>query len=640
MAEEADAQATYSIDLEDNTSGAAESAANALATLQKQIKGDTAELANMQRAMKNLQGGTSVNIEQFKKLRDQIDAKKSAIAQAQSAYINLGGNFAKGKQGAQSFSERLAALGVTAKGMPGPLGGMVGSLESLKGLLGGGALALGVVALSAALVALAAAAVLAMGALLKYGVAQANARRGELLQLEGLTKMRNWYGLAAGNAGEMQSAIDAVSGSTALGREKLAGYTGELYKMGLRGKNLELALEGAAIKGAVLGDEGAKSFMHWAAGANMAGQSVKRLTDDVKARFGGVAAAQLLDLNVQTEKLRENFGQLFSNLHIEELLKGLASITALFSQSTMTGRALRNIVSLMLQPLIDATTAAAPVMKRFFQGLVIGALLVTIAVLQVRKWFRQTFGDSEVLKGMDLQKAALYAGITAVGLFGVAFVAMGALVVGALAAAMPFIWAAVTAVGALAVSGLVLAAPFILGAIAIGALVAAGLALYDLWKEVDWTELGSAIVDGIVGGVKSGAKWVIDAVSDLGANAMTALKEKLGIASPSKAFARLGLAIPEGLESGVEAGTPAAKGAVGRMVDVPRIPAAPDARGGDARAPAGAKPSSITLNLGGITITSAATSASELADGLERELTRVLENVAAQLGAFVPRGAS
>jgi hypothetical protein len=261
-------------------------------------------------------------------------------------------------------------------------------------------------------------------------------------------------------------------------------------------------------------------------------------------------------------------------------------------------------------------------------------------VLQVRRWFRRTFGDSEVLAGMDLQKTALYAGVAAVGLLGTAFVVMGALLVGALVAAMPFIWAAVVAVGALALNGLILAAPFILGAVAIGALVAAGYQLYRLWKEIDWKSLGTAIVDGIVGGLKSGAKWVIDAVSDLGTKAMDALKAKLGIASPSRAFARLGLAIPQGIESGVETGTPAARSAVARIVDVPRIVDEAPAPAAGARADRGTGPSKIEINLGGVNITTAATSASELAEGLERELTRVLGTVADQLGIRVPRGAS
>ena len=43
-----------------------------------------------------------------------------------------------------------------------------------------------------------------------------------------------------------------------------------------------------------------------------------------KARFGGVAKAQMLSLGVQSKKLRENFQQLFSGLKIERFLEALA----------------------------------------------------------------------------------------------------------------------------------------------------------------------------------------------------------------------------------------------------------------------------------------------------------------------------
>ena len=263
----ADAKATFQVDLVDWTSGPAASAAKALQQLQRQIEGDQKALAAMQKAMRNLQGGGAKFADDVKKLKTAIEAKKAAIAQSQASFIALGGKLGdfKRKSPKAMFDELRAAAGQ----MPGPIGGFAASLSKLKEFFSANALAIGIAATAAALLALAAAAAAATAALLKYGIAQASARRNELLRLEGLTKMRNWYGIAAGNAGEMQSAIDRVSGSTVLGRDKLEQYTSQLYRMGLRGENLGLALEAAAIKGAVLGDEGAKSAMGWAAGLAM-----------------------------------------------------------------------------------------------------------------------------------------------------------------------------------------------------------------------------------------------------------------------------------------------------------------------------------------------------------------------------------
>jgi hypothetical protein len=620
---ERDEQATYAINLEDGTSGPAESAAAALRSLQRQMQADTAELAALQKAMRNLQGGTSVNIAQFRQLREQIELKKQAIAGAQSSFLGLGGSASDMTKKLNPARSGFMRMKETADQLPGPLGGVLGGFAKLKDLLAGNLMTVGLVAIAAGLIAITAAAVAATASLLKYGIAQANARRSELLRIEGLTKMRSWWGLAAGNAAEMQTSIDRVSASSSLGRDKIAGYSAELYRMGLRGENLSLALEGTAIKAAALGDEGAKGFMGLAAGAALAGGSLKRLADDVRARFGRVAAAQMLDLDVQAAKLRESFAALWTGIDVEPLLKAVSSVTGLFSQATWSGRALKAVVATVFRPMIGAIEYLAPIVKRFFQGMIIGALGFAIVIARVRKWFRETFTDGEVMGGMTAQKAALYAGVAAVALLGLAFAATGVIIVGALIAAMPFIWAAVVAVGALALKAIILAAPFLLGALAVGALVATIYQLYRLWKEIDWTDLGKSIVDGIVNGLKSGAKWVIDTIKNLGKDAVGAFKSALGISSPSKAFAKLGLEIPAGVASGIESGAGDANAAAADMVGVP---SAGKAGGG-----------AVTINAP-ITINSSAQNASGMVADLERELVSMLERVAIQIGAAVPGG--
>jgi hypothetical protein len=438
--------------------------------------------------------------------------------------------------------------------------------------------------------------------------------------------MRNWFGIAAGNAKEMQGAIDQVSGATTLGRDKLVGYTNELYRMGLRGDRLKLALEAAAIKGSALGDEGAKSAMHWAAGLSMAGGNLKKFTDDIKARFGGIVAAQMLDLNVQAAKLKENFALLFTELHIDGVLQALQGVTQLLSQSTYSGQALKAIVSEIFKPLVGAIEWAGPIAKRFFQGLIISALQVGIVVLKLRNWFREAF-DTQSMRGIDLTTAALWAGRSALLAVAAAVVLTGGLIITALVFAMPFIWAAVTAVGALAISGLIAAAPFILLAAAFGLAVATGYQLAKLFQEIEWEELGTSLVNGIVNGVKNRAQWLKDAVMELGQDAMKSLKETLGIASPSKEFARLGLAVPEGFEEGVRQGTPDAHAAVGELGA-----AEPSAGGGGAAARSSG---SATLTFGDIIIQGGdGKSGTDLAREFREALQRELEGVAIQLGAI------
>lgn len=613
MAEEQ--SATFALDLDDGISGPAESAIDALNKLQSQMKRDSQELANLQKAMRNLQGGTTVNIQQFRALKQAIDAKKGAIAEAQSAFISLGGRFdATGSKG-RAFADRLKELQATTQTMPGPIGGLMSSLGRLKELVGGSAMVVGLAALAAGFVALTVAVVGATAALLKYGIAAAGARRSEALRLEGLTKMRNWFGLAAGNASEMQAAIDRVSGSTTLGRDKLEQYTGELYRMGLRGQNLSSALEAAAIKGSVLGDAGAKSAMGWAAAMAWSGKSVQRFADDVKARFGGIVAAQMLDLDVQAHKMRENFGALFSGLKIDALLRAISSVTSLFGQSTASGRALRSIMQTLFQPMVDAIAYVAPIVKRFFQGILIGGLVVGIGLLYVRKIWRQVFGSKDLVDSGYLMRVALGMGVAAAV---------------ALTVVLAPLVAAVAAIGA----------QFYLAAVAGSFLWKWIGKAYDAVVSVDWIGAGKAIVNGLVSGVKSAGKWLLDTVGKLGTDALKAIREKLGIASPSKEFARLGIEIPRGLEAGIERGAPDARAAVANVVEAPAAPARAAASPSSPAAARAGGPTTVTINLGGITIPVAERpDAESVVAELERRLADILEGVAIQLGAALPGGA-
>lgn len=641
-----DASASFAIELEDGTSGAANAAANALQTLRGQIDGDTKALAAMQRAMKNLQGGTVVNVQQFKALQAGIAAKRGAIAEAQSSFIALGGTFAKTGGGTKALESRFAAMIEQSKGMPGPLGMLVAKFQALSKAVGGGAIALGLVGIVAGLALLVAATAKAIASLYHYGIAQADARRSELLRLEGMTKLRNYWGVAAGNAADMQQAIDQVSASSALGRDRIAAYSDQLYKMHLRGANLTAALEGVAMKASVQGDAQASMFAQWAAGANMTGQSVKRLADDVKARLGGIAAAQMLSLTVQAEKQHESFAALFSGLKIEAFLKGQAAVKGLLSQSTNSGKALKAILTTMLQPLIDAATKAQPIIKRFFQGMIIGALRIGIALLEVRNWFLRTFGAPDVLKGFDKQNAALLVGEATVGLLaaglGVASVAAAALSVKLTAMLIPALWGLVRGAGALALEGLVIAAPFLLAAAAIFAVINTGRLLYQLWQEIDWKGLGTSMWQGITAGLKSGAKWVQNAAKSLAKSVTASFKEALGISSPSRVFARLGIAIPMGIGMGVQAGAPMARRQVADIIQptFPRLgqSGAQGGAGEQSRGAIGGNTSSVQI--GEIHVHAPTSDPQGMAAAFKDELARVLEGVAIQLGAAAPDGAT
>jgi len=554
MASGSEAVARFSLEMDSNASSVAGDSSRALADLQTQIQGDTVALREMQKALRNLQGGSAVNIQVARDLKDRIAAQKATIASTTQQYVQMGGTFKDIGKGGKDAGAGLKNLGELVQAAPGPLGKLTSSLGGLEGALAGGALAAGLVAVAAAIVAVAAAAVVGTAALLKFGVGVADARRSELLHLDALTKLRYGYLRLAGGfqpaadkASFLQSTIDSVSSSVALGRDEVSKYADELYRTGLRGGNLQAALEGVAITSATQGETAAAAFKGMALGAGLAGKSIKALSDDVKARLGGIAAAQMLSLDVQSKKLHESFAMLFSGLKIDKLLSGVKQITDLFSQSSASGKALKALIEGLFGPLIDQVSGPASLLvKRFFQGMIIAALQVGIVILKLRNWFRETFGDTKLFKNLDLMRLAVAAGEIALYSLASAVVITGVALAGlAVAMLLPF-----------AVVGL-LAYGIYRGVKALGSLAIAA------------TEAGTNIVKGLVDGIKSGANWVITAIENLGTSAMKAFRAKLGIASPSRVAMRSAIEVPRGVAGGIRQGQPEVHRAVQSLVVMP-----------------------------------------------------------------------
>lgn len=637
----ADEKVTYGVVVEDDASGAALSAAAALRKLDEAIQDDTKSLAALQKQMKNLQGGSSVNVDSFRKLQAQIDATKNRIASSQQKVIDLGGGLGKMADKGKGAGAGFKALAGQAQSMPGPIGGVVSRLQALRSALAGGAISLGIVAIAAALAALSVAAIAATRALYNYGVAQADARRSELLRLEGLTKMRFFFQRVPGNAKEMQNAIDQVAAKTPVAREQVAKYSDELYRMGLRGDALTKTLEGVAIKSATQGEEAANTFAGWAAGANLAGHSVDKLVDNVKARLGGIAQKQMQSLTVQTMKQKEAQDALFSGLDIDKWLGGWKDVRDLLTQATASGRALKLMVSSLLQPLINASASGTPVVKRFFQGMIIAGLHVLIAVLTLRNWFKKTFGDRELFGGME--KFAVFMGkFVAAGTLGTLVVLLGAFAAAVTAIVGPVL-SVFYAVHKLWNMFIELQSLF-----EAGKFVEAGLLFFDTLFDTlmstvpGWfVNLGAEIVGGIIKGM--GGTELIDTAKKMANDMLVGFSGILGIESPSKAFARLGKEIPAGVEQGIEAGAPEAKREAQQMVDASAPELGPRGAPGGALAPGGAAAAmkgGTTITIEQVVVQATSDKPEQLASDFRRELEKVLEDFAHELGAPEPEPAS
>jgi hypothetical protein len=592
----AEDQAKFAVVLEDKTSGAAASAAEALEKLRGSIKRDTQELAAMQSAMKRMQSGTSVNVEAFRELQGRIEAQKNKIAEAESKFVTLGGRFGTTAKGAKAAADKTKSLGETMGKLPGPLGRVGGGLSGLVGQFG--SVKMGALAVVAAIVAVGVAALAAGAKLAAFGLESGNARRSQELHFEAISRMRRGLMGMRASSGEVMGAIDQVAGSTATSREQVARFAEILQRGGVRGANLTTALRAAATKAAALGDDAGAAFAQMAVGASRSGASIDRLADDVQARFGGVAARKLLDLGVLTTKLKENWDALFDGLNLEPLLGMFREVVGFFSQSTATGRALKAIITALFQPLIDSAGEGTPIVKRFFQGIVIAALQVTIVLLRVRNFFRNAF-DGTVVSRISMMKVALYAGALAFGAFAVAALAGIAIIVSAIA---------------------VLTAPFVFIGVAIYATVRAMRALWNAGRDVaaGFVNIGGQLVTGLINGIRNGIGRAKEAVRELGRGAISTLREVLDIHSPSRVFAQLGRQIPAGVSVGVDSGAEGANASVANMVDVPGSLGGGGARG------------AVSISIGDVHVNGG--NSAEIAENLRDELARVLEGLALTMG--------
>jgi hypothetical protein len=630
-------EAAFTLALNNEMSTAANDAAGALENLRDKIAKDTAEIGQLNKVLRNLKaagGGAAV---EMRRIKEELNSKRVALAASQAAVVKLGGALGDtGKKG-HAFAEIIAH----ARGMPGPIGAVARAFTWVQKNVTSTTVAL--VAAVAAVGLFVATTARAVTHLAQYAIAQQNARRSELLRLEGLAKLRTYLtmgmGIGAANGKEAQRDVDRISASYATGRDTLVRYEQQLMAMGLRGKNLSSALEGMAVKESTQGEAAAQMFAGWAQGMALTGRGVERFTQRVKNQLGGLAQKAMLDADVQARKLEESFAMLTNSVDIEPLLGARKAFNDLFSQSTASGRHLQELLGNLVQPLVDATVVAFRVMKAFFQDLLILELQLEIAYYDLRNAIVLAFRKKDAQAFFD----ALTSGT---GILATTVAVLFATVI------VPAIWSAVTALGSMAVAAFAAMAPFLLAGLTVIA-IAAGIALviwsivkiaqllYTVWKEIDWADLGKSIIDGIVGGIKAGWQFVQDAVHALAGDAVKAFKSILGIASPSKVFAGLGLDITAGVTQGVKAGTPQAQAAAAAIVKPPPsfTPAAPpSAAAGEATSvgkQAAASRSGGTISIAQLIVqaSGAGDNAHALAVDIKQELERLLEGVAIEMGA-------
>jgi len=568
--------AKFALELEDGISSSSESAENALQSLQSQIDSDTKALAQMKKAMRQMQAAGSVDIDAYRKLNAEIDSTQNSIGKARAAFVNLGGDFSKiGKKvkkdkikpeletpkGLDDFAQAMGTLPNPLAKTTGGIAGLHTKIIGLSATVGVFATAvLSVVAILTVLVAVLAAVTVATlkatAAILKYAAAQADAMRSERLRLEGLGTLRRWMRLTGKDAAQMSESINRVSETVPLARSDIAGYGSELHRLGIRGRAAESALEALSLAQAVQGDRGRQRMMMLVRMAGHSEGAMANLAARVRKELGGVAARQMMSLSMISVKLKESFQAIFSGVNIEPLLSMLYRLSQLFSRNSDSGRALRAIMTALLGPFIRELGTATNAIEWFAKELVILALKAAIAFVRLRNYITRALGEGIIGKILKSKQS--------MEIFHIALITIGIAAVGLVAIIGVFIFLLIGAV-----------TPLVLIAIAMYKGAQAGRKYADQiivaiktmqQMKTEAVQFGADLINGIIEGLGTGVVRLRAAIANVARQTTKAFRDTLGIRSPSRVFAQFGLAIPQGVSQGIDRGAPAASSSASRMV--------------------------------------------------------------------------
>ncbi len=302
-----------------------------------------------------------------------------------------------------------------------------------------------------------------------------------------------------------------------------------------------------------------------------AARTAELLAIQAKGGAAGLAATAKLALSLdnQSKKLSADIGKIFSigKPQLERFLEGLATLGALFDADSQSAKSIKVIFESLFNPLIDGITGFIP---KLVAGFIQFEILVMKALIAVKPFAGY------------IELAAAICGGLALVVGGVLAVALGAVIfsVGMLAVGFALVVSAAVAV----VAGIVwLGSAFAnLGGSIVSGVIGAFNAVVTWLSTFSLASIGASIIDGLIAGITGAGGGVLTAITGIASGAVNAAKSLLGIASPSKVFAEIGMQTSAGMTEGVESGTGDVQGSLETMV------APPEAAGGAAAAPGSA----------------------------------------------------
>jgi hypothetical protein len=560
----------------------------------------------------------------YSKTLKGLEGNAAAATAKQDKLVKVLGNVNKigghADARAQALNQKFEKMQAAVSRLPGPLGRIGGQLVgSAKGAHGMSvafsgaqvatlALAAGVLVGVAAVVALTAVMVAGVVAVTGFAVAQADAARSARLSREAFAA------LSAETAAGVDS-FDAISAATGLADAELVSLTKQLRTAGVTAADMPEALRAAALAERALGAGGAGEFITRIKDGT---ESVREFARTAEDSFGGIVADQLRGLDAQTARLSKLWKKLFSGINVEPFLDALEVLVGMFTRLNPLADAFGGAVEGAINPIGPMALRAAYAVEAFALGFAIQLTKLYIAVKPALKWLGELFGMQDDGTTDTFKKLGEIAGVVAL-VFG-----------GALAAAI-------------AVVGVVLA-PVILAFTLLGFAIyetirIAGLLLSGLISLgttiVNWaTTVGVDLMMGLVNGITATVGAVVQAVSNAVGSAITAAKEVLGIASPSKVFAEIGTNTVAGFTGSVDDGAADAQSSMADLVSAnPSAVAAPAAQAPGAGAPAGGgKGAGKSFDFAGATFTfNGVANAEQAKDMFSEMLTRLLEGDADSL---------
>lgn len=520
----------------DQAAAAVKNYAVGLDKLEREAAQAAAAQANLERKLKNT-GALQ------KRVADSLGGATSKLSALRGALGGIGGPLgelgARVLSPAQAFAELKGAFGQSAAVMT--VAG-VGAVAALAALLAA------VVAVSAAMLA-------GVGALAAYGLAAANTARNLALTREATER------LTPALRGVPWAEITDATG---VADDRLRALSKSLLDAGVSAAELPATLRAAAVAEAALGQGGADALVADLAAGKV---SAEEFAEAINSKLGDVVARRLLSLEAQGARFQRNVQAWFPPSFAEPALQGLSILVGLFNQNTVAGRAMRDAVRGVLDPIIGQAVNAAYAVEAFVLGFLIGVTKLYIAVKPAVRAIADLLGiDGSGWELDSVLDAVAIAGECLVPIVFVLIAGFTALVAVVVAAFIPAILtiggAVVIVVGA--VKLFVAAFEFLRSAVP-AALSAAVKAVTG--AVASFVTAGADVVAGLVKGILSGGASVIKAAKQIAQSAVNAAKSVLGIASPSKVFALIGDDTGAGFVQGVAAQEDAAHDAIRTLTD-------------------------------------------------------------------------